>query len=179
MVRKHPRIEPTDDWQKLLPLFWWPEQVEYERIRRPVRFGSPVAERAAETGVSERNLQRCIERFEKEGMESLFEAETAKRRRLPPNIRRLVVDLKAEYPPFNLNEIANIVRVCFGRRLDVRSVRRVLQEEAVPLKLGRNYPRYHEMQGPAERRAAIVELRVGGWNAKAIAGYLGVHRSTV
>ena len=98
MVRKRPRIEPTDDWQELLPLFWWPEQVEYERMRRPVLFGSPVAERAAETGVSERNLQRCIERFEKEGMESLFEAETAKRRRLPPNIRRLVVDLKAEYP---------------------------------------------------------------------------------
>src|SRR3712207_5156069 len=177
MVRKHPRIEPTDDWQKLLPLFWWPEQVEYERIRRPVRFGSPVAERASETGVSERNLQRCIERFEKEGMESLFGAETAKRRRLPPNIRRLIVDLKAEYPPFNLNEIANVVRACFGRKPDVRSVKRMLDEEAPPLKLERNYPRYHEMDS-YERRAAIVELRVDGWSVKAIAGYLGAHRTT-
>ena len=178
MVRKRPRIEPTDDWQELLPLFWWPEQVEYERLRQPVLFGSPVAECAEETGVSERTLQRRIERFEREGMEGLFGAEAAKRRRLPPNIRRLVVDLKAEYPPFKLNEIANVVRACFGRKPDVRSVKRVLDEEALPLKLERNYPRYHEMD-PGEGRAAVVELRVDGWSAKAIAGYLGVHRSTV
>lgn len=179
MVRKRrPRVEPTDDWQELLPLFWWPEQLEYERLRQPVLFGSSVAERAEETGVSERTLQRRIQSFETEGMEGLFEAETAKRRRLPPNIRRLVVDLKAEYPPFTLHEIARVVGACFGRRVDVRSVRRVLDEEALPLKMGRNYPRYHEMEDPGERRAAIIELRVDGWSVKAIAGYLGVHRST-
>src|SRR5918994_1544894 len=54
----------------------------------------------------------------------------ARGRRLPPNIRRLIVDLKVKYPPFNLNEIANVVRACFGRKPDVRSVRRVLDEEA-------------------------------------------------
>ena len=36
-----------------------------------------------------------------------------------------------------------------------------------------------EAASPGEGRAAIVELRVDGWSAKAIAGYLGVHRSTV
>ncbi|MDP9411176.1 MAG: helix-turn-helix domain-containing protein [Actinomycetota bacterium] len=178
MVRKRRRVEPTDDWQEILPLCWWPEQVEYERIRQPVLFGSPVDARAEETGVSERTLQRRIRSFETQGMEGLFETEKARRRRLPPNIRRLIVDLKAEYPPFNLNEIANVVRACFGRKPDVRSVKRVLDEEAVPLKLGRNYPRYHEMDS-YERRAAIVELRVDGWSAKAIAGYLGAHRTTV
>jgi putative transposase len=178
MVRKRPRIEHTDDFQEILPLCWWPEQVEYERIRQPVLFGAPVAERAEETGLSERTLQRRIERFEKEGMEGLFESEAAKRRRLPPNMRRLIVDLKSEYPPFNLNEIANVVRACFGRKPDVRSVKRVLDEEALPLKLERNYPRYHQMDA-YERRAAIVELRVDGWSAKAIAGHLGAHRTTV
>jgi hypothetical protein len=84
MVRKRPRVEPTDDFQEILPLCWWPEQVEYERIRQPVLFGSPVDERAEETGVSERTLQRRIKSFEKEGMEGLFESERAKRRRLPP-----------------------------------------------------------------------------------------------
>lgn len=178
MAGKRPRIEHTEDFQEILPLCWWPEQVEYERIRQPVLFGDPVSERAEETGVSESTLRRRIESFENEGMEGLFETEKAKRRKLPPSIRRFVVDLKAEYPPFNLNEIANVVRACFGRKPDVRSVERALDGAAWPLKLERNYPRYHEMDS-GEGRAAVVELRVDGWSAKAIAGYLRVGRSTV
>ncbi len=179
--RRGERIEPTHEWQELLPLFTWPEQEEYERIRQPVLFGSSVAERAGETGVSERTLRRRMERFEAEGMEGLFSTEKARRRRLPPSIRRLIVDLKAEYPSFNLNEIANVVSACFGRKPDVRSVRRVLDDEALPLKLHRSHPPYHEMEAasPGAGRAAVVELRVDGWSAKAIAGYLGVHRVTV
>ena len=180
-VRKRPRVEPTDAFQQILPLCWWPEQVEYERMRQPVLFGSSVAERAKETGVSESTLRRRIGRFEDKGMEGLFAAGRARRRRLPPNIRRLIVDLKAEYPPFNLNEIANVVNACFGRKPEVRSVRRVLDEEATPLKLERNYLPYHEMEAasPGQGRAAVVELRVDGWSAKCIAGYLGLGRSTV
>jgi transposase len=101
--RRKERIEPTRQWQELLPLFWWPEQEEYERIRQPVLFGSSVVERAEETGVSERTLRRRIKRFEAEGMEGLFATEKAKRRRLPPGVRRLIVDLKAEYPPFTIS----------------------------------------------------------------------------
>jgi len=178
MVRKRPRVEPTDDWQELLPLFWWPEQVEYERIRQPVLFGSSVPDRAEETGVSERTLRRRIESFEAHGIEGFLSAGTARHRKLTPSVRRLIVDLKAEYPPFKLNEIAKVVRACFGRKPDVRSVRRVLDEEALPLKLERNYPRYQAMDS-RERRAAIVELRVDGWSVKSIAGYLGAHRTTV
>lgn len=179
MVRKRAQVEPTDDFQQILPLCWWPEQVEYERIRHPVLFGTPTTECAEETGVSERTLQRRLQSFEKEGMEGLLGTATAKRRRLPPKVRRLIVDLVAEYPSFNLNEIANVVGACFGRKPDVRSVRRVLDEEAIPLRIERNYPLYYEMEDAPERRAAIVELRVDGWSSKAIAGYLGIHRTTV
>jgi Homeodomain-like domain len=112
-------------------------------------------------------------------MESLFDAPAAKRRRLPPAARRLIVDLKAEYPAFNLNEIVNVSRTAFGRKPDVRSVGRVLEEEPVPLKIVRNYPPYHEARDVREARAAIVELRLSGWSVKAIAGYFGVHHATV
>ncbi len=179
MAGRRRSVEPTDDWQELLPLFWWPEQVVYERIRKPVLFGGSVAERTEETGVSESTLRCRIEGFRDYGMESLFSTETARRKKLPDPIRRLILDLKAEYPPFNLNEIANIVGACFGRKPEVRSVKRVLDMEAMPLKMERNYPLYYEMEDTAERRAAVVELRVDGWSVKAIAGYLGVHRSTV
>ena len=73
-------------------------------------------------------------------MEELIAADTARKRKLPPNLRRLIVHLKAQYPPFNPNEIANIVRACSGRKSEVRSVKRVLDEEALPLRAERNYP---------------------------------------
>jgi putative transposase len=138
-----------------------------------------VPEHAEEVGVSESTLRRRIEGFREYGMESFISKEQARRGQLYDAVRRIIVDLKAEYPPFNTNEIANIVRACFGHKPDVRSVKKVLDEEALPLKLERNYPRYHEMEGSAERRAAIVELRVDGWSVKAIAGYLEIHRATV
>lgn len=95
---KRQRIEPTHEWQLLLPLFEWPEQERYEEIRPLVLFDASVAERAAEVGTSTSTLYRRLDRFAEEGMESLFDAPAAKRRRLPPSVRRLIVDLKAFLP---------------------------------------------------------------------------------
>ena len=49
-------------------------------------------------------------------MRSLFGSPPAKRRVLPASLRRLIVDLKAEHPPLNLNEIARICHVRTGRK---------------------------------------------------------------
>jgi putative transposase len=176
---KREGVEPTHEWQLLLPLFGWPEQERYEEIRPLVLFDASVAERAQEVGTSASTLYRRLDRFAEEGMGSLFDAPAAKRKRLPPAVRRLIVDLKAEHPRFNLNEIANVVRAAFGRKPDVRSVGRVLEEEPLPLKMVRRYPPYHEAGDLREARAAVVALRLDGWSAKAIAGYLGVHHATI
>ena len=178
-ARKRQGVRPTHDWELLLPLFEWPEQERYEEIRPLVLFDVAVAERAAEVGTSASTLYRRLDRFAEDGMEGLFDAPTAKRKRLPPSVRRLIVDLKAEYPAFNLNEIANVVRACFGRKPDVRSVARVLDEEPMPLKMVRRYPPYHGVGDVREARSAIVALRLDGWSTKAIAGYLGIHHATV
>src|SRR5215211_6853360 len=178
-TNKRGRLRPTHEWDLLVPLFEWPEQKRYEEIRPLVLFDVSVAERAEEVGLSQSTLYRKLGGFEAEGMESLFASQTARKRKLPPTVRRFIVDLKAEHPPFNLNEIANVVQACFGRKPEVRSVARVLAEEPVPLKILRNYLPYHEIADPREGRAAIVELRLSGWSAKAIAGYLGVHKATV
>jgi hypothetical protein len=148
--RKRKRVEPTHDWKRLVPLFEWPEQESYEAIRPLVLFGEPVAERAEQTGVSERTLYRRVEGFEHEGMESLFATEKARRKRLPPAMRRLIVDLKAEYPALNLSEIANIVYVRFGRRPEVRTVTKGARGGTDPpqdLKEVRSLPRDRRGQG--------------------------------
>ncbi len=97
-ARKREGVEPTHEWQLLVPLFEWPEQERYEEIRPLVLFDASVAERAAEVGTSASTLYRRLDRFAEEGMEALFDVPTAKRKRLPPAVRRLIVDLKAEYP---------------------------------------------------------------------------------
>jgi transposase len=94
-------------------------------------------------------------------------------------MRRLIVDLKAEYPGFYLNEIANACYVLFGRRPDHKTVRRILAEEPIPLRIARRFLPYHEIPERHERRLAVLTLHAEGWTSKAISGYLRVHKSTV
>ena len=108
-TNKRGRVRPTHEWDLLVPLFEWPEQKRYEEIRPLVLFDVSVAERAEEVGLSQSTLYRRLGGFEAEGMECLFASQTAGKRKLPPAVRRLIVDLKADAPPFNLNEIANVV----------------------------------------------------------------------
>ena len=173
------RVDPTDDWEQLALLCQWPEQLAYEEIRPLTLFGASVAQRASGTGSAERALYRKVARFEEEGMESLFDAAGARRRPLPPVIRRMIVELKAEYPRFSLGEIATICYVRTGRRPGKHTVERALAEEPVPLRMLRRFEPYHGIPEPRERRRAVVALHAEGWTAKAIAGYLGINRDTV
>ena len=173
------RVEPTDEWTELEPLLQWPAQVEYEKMRPSVVFGSSIAERAKEVGVSERMLYYKIEHFDAEGMPSLFSKEEAKRRVLPPETRQMIVGLKGEHPALNNNEIKNIIHVRTGRELGKHTVKRILAEEPVPLRMVKLYRPYHEIEDDRERREAVVALRLDGWSAKVIASYLKMSRSTV
>ena len=177
--RRRRRVEPTDDWEQLELLCAWDEQAEYERIRPLVLFGEPVPERARTTKTSGRTLYRKVAAFGDAGMRSLFGSPKAKRRGLPPAIRRAIIDLKAEHPPLNPEEIANVCGVLFGRRPDGRTVKAVLEGSAIPRKLVRRFEPYHETPDDGERREAVVTLHREGWADKSIARYLGVDRATV
>jgi putative transposase len=177
--RRRRRADPTDDWEQLELLCAWEEQREYERIRPLVLFGEPIPERAVQTGTSERTLYRRIAGFEEDGMRSLFGSDPAKRRVLPASLRRLIVDLKAEHPTLNLNEIARICYVRTGRKPHLATVRGVLDEEPVPIKAFRRFEPYHEIPEGRERRKAVVALHYEGWADKSVARYLKIDRSTV
>src|SRR5215210_6040953 len=179
MARRR-RVEPTDEWAELELLLEWPEQVEYERIRPPVVFGSPVAERSRQTGTPETTLRRRVASFENEGMRGLFEPERVEvTSTLPPEVRRLILDLKAEHPPMRDNEIATVCYVRFGRRPHGRTVRRVLEANPTAMRMFRRFKPYHEIPDAVERRLAVVTLHAEGWNTKSIAGYLKTSRPTV
>lgn len=142
------RVEPTDEWEQLKLLCRWPEQLAYEEIRPTVLFGSSVRDRAEETGSSERTLYRKAARFDREGIDSLFDSAGAKRRELPPVVRRMIVELKAEYPGFSLGEMATICYVRIGRRPGKHTIERVLSEGPVPLRMLRRFERYHGIPEP-------------------------------
>jgi len=138
-----------------------------------VLFGQPIPDRA---------LRHRVARFDTFGMRSLF-AELAdpqpNRRRLPAEIRQAIVELKAEYPPFGLREIATICQERFDRPVSHHTVRTVLTTEPLPLDPPRRFARYHAIGDPIARRRAVVTLYLDSWRAKAIAGYLEVSRATV
>src|SRR5690349_19275939 len=133
----------TDDWQQLRLLVTSPEQATYELLRPIVLFGQPPRDRARETGVAERTLRRKAARFAQQGMHGLFDDPApAERdgRRLPDEIRRAIVALKAEHPPLRPHEIATICRARFGRPVGHHTVARVLADEPLPLHPPRRFP---------------------------------------
>lgn len=178
-VKRRRRVEHTEDWGQLEFLLDWPEQVEYERIRDVVVFGDPIAECAEKTATAERTFYRRVESFDDYGMEGLIPLDPVRGRRISLAMRLRIVELKAEYPPFSLGEIARICFALFGREPSKHTVKRIIEEGPTPLLSPRRYPTYHQMPPGRERRKVIVALHVEGWTAKAIAGYLETSQPTV
>ena len=181
--RTRPQVAVTEDWQQLILLIDWPEQLAYELIRPVVLFGRSSGERAKETGRAARTLRRKALRFDQIGMASLFAEEqgpaSEDRRSLPPPLRQLIVDLQAEYPAFRLKEIARICFIASGRRPSHHTIQRILATGPAPKQAWRRYPRYHDILDPADRRHAVVQLHADGWTVTCIAGYLQTSRQTV
>jgi putative transposase len=181
VTEQSPR-QPTDDWQPLRLLVTSSEQATYELLRPLVLFGQPVRARARETGVPERTLRRKASRFAASGMRSLFETDdppTPDRRALPLGICKAIIELKAEYPPLSLRQIAVICEHRFDRAVSHHTVKRVLATAPLPLHPPRRLPRYRDLADPVQRRKAIVDLYLEGWSVTNIAGYLETTRTRV
>jgi hypothetical protein len=84
---------------------------------------------------------RKAARFDREGIDSVFDAVGVKGRELPSVVRRMIVALKAEYPSFSLGEMATICYVRIGRRPGKHTIERVLSEEPVPQRMLRRFAR--------------------------------------
>src|SRR5215831_9983536 len=173
----------TEDWQQIQQYCLWPEQRFYEQFRPIVLFGDLPAERAGETGAQERTLRRHADRFDREGMRSVFRPTQQQRqdqhRSLPSPMRQCIVDLRVDSPPLSLREIAQICYVCFGRRPSHHTIRCVLADGPRPSRHTRRFPHYAEIADPFERRKAVITLHAEGWTPTSIAAYFAMARSTV
>jgi putative transposase len=178
-----PRREQTHDWQKIQQYTLWPEQKVYELLRPVVLFNESAAERARETRSAERTLQRKAEQFERHGMASLFPKEPTSpvdtSRSLPPDMRQLIVDLKAEHPAFRPHEIATVCYVRFGRKPSHHSVQRVLASGPQPSMTTRRFPPYGQIADGYQRRRTVVQLHAEGWSVSTISAYMQISRHTI
>jgi transposase len=182
--RKRIQREHTEDWQTIQQYTLWSEQTAYELLRPLVLFGDPAGKRAQETGAAESTLDRKADTFDQEGMVSLFASKPRKQpqetaRSLPPDMRQLIVDLRAELPTISLREIAEICAVRFNRQPSHHTVQLVLASGPPPSLTARRYQTWEQIADPAERRLAVVRLHSEGWSVSSIAEYLGTSRPTV
>ncbi|MDP9313419.1 MAG: helix-turn-helix domain-containing protein [Chloroflexota bacterium] len=65
-----------------------------------------------------------------------------------------------------------------GRKPSIQTVKRVLAD-ASPDVVERRYPPFHDIPDPVTRRIAIIRFHAEGWNAKSIAAYFRISRTTV
>ena len=180
---KRQHRERTHGWQEIQQYTLWPEQQLYEKIRPVILFGETAAERAKEIGVSERTLHAQAAQFEQEGMASLFHKErppsSETSRSLSPEMRQLIVDLKAEHSGFRPHEIATICFLRFDRRPSDHTIKRVLADGPAPSVTTRRYPPYAQIADGYNRRRAIVDLHAEGWSITTISTYLQTPRHRV
>ena len=64
------QVEPTNDWHQIVLRTREPGQRTYAHFRPVVLFGQSPAERATESGLSERTIFRQVGQFEQLGMAS-------------------------------------------------------------------------------------------------------------
>jgi len=180
---KQPRIERTDNWQIIQQRTLWPEQRTYELIRPVVLFSETPGERAKETHEVKRTLYRQVERFEEQGMGSLFTPTVKQRedlhRSIPTALRLAVVELKTEFPFLHFREIADVCFVRYNRRPSHHTIQSILAENPPRERKSRRYPPYSENDDPAERRLAVIRLHAEGLRINSIAQYLETSRQTV
>ena len=116
-------------------------------------FGQSPAERATETGLSERTVFRQVAQLGQLGMASFVSApKPEKHRLLPTEVRQALLDAKREHPPLNIHELTTICWARYGHRPSAHTVKRILAEQPPPPRTHRRFRPYHAEPEPIRRR---------------------------
>ncbi|MFN0071177.1 MAG: hypothetical protein ACKVVP_06770 [Chloroflexota bacterium] len=139
-------------------------QTHYELIRPVVIFGFTPAERAQQEGMSVRTINRRVRRLNTSGMRGFVDAEETpdSKRILPANIRRVIAELKVEYPSFRPNEVSTISFARFNRRPSRATIQMIWADEPAQPRTGSRFPPKATIPDSIQRRGAIIRLHTEG-----------------
>lgn len=172
----------ADEFAQIALLFTDPLQREYEVIRPVVLFAETVAERSRQTALDRATVGEKARRFVQQGMLGLRPQRTADSqgaRPFPDPVAGYILYLKQLYPPLHYREIVRIVGRKFGHTTNHHTVKRFLDQHALPVQLPLPVTGFHQFDDAYRARWTVVRLSYEGWHQQSIAGCLKLSRKHV
>ena len=146
----------ADEFAQIALLFTDPLQREYEVIRPVVLFAETVAERSRQTALDRATVGEKARRFVQQGMLGLRPQRTADSqgaRPFPDPVAGYILYLKQLYPPLHYREIVRIVGRKFGHTTNHHTVKRFLDQHALPVQLPLPVTGFHQFDDAYRARA--------------------------
>jgi hypothetical protein len=178
-------VDPTAEFAQLQRGFIDHIQWRYEVIRPLVLFANRTApQRAQETDAHPDTVRKLARRFRQRGMRGLLPAdvEVVPRRRaspIPAAVRQELDRLKALYDGFHYRELARILFMKFGHRIDHKTVKAIWQASRVSTQGQLGLTDYHAHPDRSHARLQVIRLYYQGWAKVSIMRVLQVSRPTV
>jgi hypothetical protein len=176
---------PTEDFAHLQLPLTDRTQWRYDVIRPVVLFADrTLQQRSRETQPHPATVRRLTRRFRQQGMLGLLPADVevvarGKTAQIPAPVRHELDRLKALYDRFHYRELARILLVKLGYRLDDKTVKQLWQASPVrcqgPLGLWESHTHPDRYQA----RLQVVTRYDQGWEKISIHPFLPVSRPTV
>jgi hypothetical protein len=175
----------TDDFAQRKLTFVDHMQWRYEVIRPVVLWQDTTPQqRAHETQTHPFTVRRLVRQFRERGMLGLLPGSlevigTRGVPRVPEAIRHEIHRLKALYNGFHYRELARILFITCGYRVDHQTVKAIWQERALSLQGQLDLWDYHGDPDRYRARLQVIKLYYQGWEKLSISRFLRVSRPTV
>ena len=172
----------ADEFAQLALLFTDPIQEDYEVIRPVVLFAETVAARSRQTALDRATVGEKARRFMQRGMLGLGPQRTPSGHSglpFPDAVAGYILYLKQLYPPLHYREIVRIVQRKYGCTTNHHTVKRFLDEHALPVQLPLPVTGYHQFDDAYRARWTVVRMSYEGWHQQSIAGCLKLSRKHV
>jgi transposase InsO family protein len=177
-------MDAMPDFDQLQLRFVDHVQWRYELIRPVVLMENrTAAQRAEETHTHPETVRDLTRRFRQQGTLGLFpeHTELIRPRRgkpVPEAVVEELARLKALYDGFGYRELARIIWYKVHYRIDDKTVKRLWQQQPMPVPGEASVGAYHRHADRYQARLQVVKLSYQGWTKSSISHFMQVSRPT-